>query len=78
MAGGWYLKLPFTFILATNEPLHLDERSFVQWKIVDITTSFIWITVFSNGPFEYGDGRIFKLLRWMHNLHHSMWDYNNF
>jgi hypothetical protein len=30
---------------------------------------------FFNGPFEYGDGRIFKLLRWMQNLHQSTWDH---
>jgi len=52
----------------THEPLHLDKRSFVQWKIVDIPTSFILIIIFFNGPFEYGDGGIFKLLRWMQNL----------
>jgi hypothetical protein len=41
MAGGWYLKLTFCFMVTTHEPLHLDKRSFVQWKIVDIPTSFI-------------------------------------
>jgi hypothetical protein len=46
----------------THEPLHLDKRSFVQWKIFDIPTTFIWIKIFFKGPFEYGDGGIFKLL----------------
>jgi hypothetical protein len=31
-------------------------------------TSFILIIVFFDGSFEYGDGRIFKLQRWMQNL----------
>jgi hypothetical protein len=58
----------------THELLHLDKWSLLQWKIVDITASFIWIIIFFNGPFEYGDGRIFKLLRWMQNLRQSTWD----
>jgi hypothetical protein len=59
---------------ATHELLHLDERSFVQRKIVDIPTSFIWIIIFCNRPFEYGNGGILKLLRWMQNLHYSTWE----
>jgi hypothetical protein len=27
-----------------------------------------------NGPFEYGDGMVFKLFRWMQNLNQSKWD----
>jgi hypothetical protein len=27
----------------THEPLNLDRWSFVRWKIMDISTSFIWI-----------------------------------
>jgi hypothetical protein len=56
----------------TRELLHLllDERSFVQWKIVDIPTSFILIIVFFNGPFKYVDCGIFKLLRYMLNFYH--------
>jgi hypothetical protein len=38
-------------------------------------TSFIWVIVFFNGPSEYGDGEIFKLLRWMQNLHQSTLDH---
>jgi hypothetical protein len=30
---------------------------------VDIPASFVWIIVLFNGPLEYGDGGIFKLLR---------------
>jgi hypothetical protein len=75
MAGGWYLKLTLRFV-ATHDPLHLDKRSFLQWKIMDINTSFIWIIIFFNGTFEYGDGGIFKLLSWMQNLHKSKWDHN--
>jgi hypothetical protein len=62
-------------MVTAHEPLHLDKHSFVEWKIVDIPTSFIWIIIFFNGPFEYGDDGIFKLLRCMQNLHHSMWDH---
>jgi hypothetical protein len=42
---------------------------------VDIPTNFILIIIFFNEPFEYGDGGIFKLLRWMQNLHHLTWDH---
>jgi hypothetical protein len=56
-----------------HEPLHLqlDKRSLVQWKIMDILTSFILIIIFFDGDFEYGDGGTFKLLTWMQNLHQS-------
>jgi hypothetical protein len=42
---------------------------------MDIATSYIWIIIFFNGPFEYGDGGILKLLRWMQHLHQSTWDH---
>jgi hypothetical protein len=73
MAGGWYFKLTFCFMVTTHEPLHLDKRSIVHWKIVDIPTSCIEIIIFFNRPFEYGDGGIFKLLRSMWNLQQSTW-----
>jgi hypothetical protein len=41
---------------------------------MDIPTSFILNVTFFDKAFEYTDG-IFKLLRWMQNLHHSMWDH---
>jgi hypothetical protein len=75
MAGSWYLKLTFCFTATTHEPLHLGKLSFIQWKIVDIPTSFFWIIIFFNRPFEYGNGGIFELLMWMQNLHQSMWDH---
>jgi hypothetical protein len=54
--------------------LRIEKRSLVQWKIVP--TSFVWIIVFFDGPFEYGDCGNFKLLRWMQNLlRHSTWDH---
>jgi hypothetical protein len=59
----------------THEPLHLDKRIFVQWNVVDIPTSLTWIVLFFNGPFEYGDGGIFKLLMWMQNWHQSTLGY---
>jgi hypothetical protein len=37
----------------THEPLHVDKRSYVQWKIMNITTSFIWIIISFDGAFEY-------------------------
>jgi hypothetical protein len=57
-------------------PLHVDKQSFVQWKIMDISTSFNSIIIFVKGRFEYGDGWIFKLLRWMQKLHQSTWDHD--
>jgi hypothetical protein len=74
MADGWYLKLIVFFLAPTLESLHLNEQSFVQWKMMDIPKSFIWIIISVNRPFEYGDGGMFELLRWMQNLHRSTWD----
>jgi hypothetical protein len=59
----------------THKPLYLDHRSFVQWKIVGMRTSCIWIIIFCNGPLEYDDGGIFKLLMWTQDLHHSNWNH---
>jgi hypothetical protein len=46
----------------------------VQWKIMDIGTSFIWIIIFFDEAFEYSDSGIFRLLKWMQKLHQSTWD----
>jgi hypothetical protein len=35
------------------------------------TYKFLWIIIFFNGPFEYGDGGIYRLLRWIQNVHQS-------
>jgi hypothetical protein len=43
----------------TREPLHLDERNLVQWKIMDIHTSFIWIIIFFEKASEYDSGSSF-------------------
>jgi hypothetical protein len=42
----------------TREPLNLDKRSLVQWKIMGIptSTSFILIIISFDGAFEYGGG----------------------
>jgi hypothetical protein len=32
----------------TQEPLHLDKRSFAQWKTVDMPTSFVWIIILTD------------------------------
>jgi hypothetical protein len=39
------------------------------------TYKFYLNTFFFNRPFEYGDGGIFRLLRWMQNLHHTTSDH---
>jgi hypothetical protein len=57
-----------------HQTLHLDKRSLVKWKVMDIPTSFIWIMLF-NGAVEYGGG-IFKLLRWMRKLYQWMWGHD--
>jgi hypothetical protein len=55
----------------SHESLHLDKRILVQWRIMDLATSFIWTAVFFDRAFEYcGDG-IFRLLWWMQKLHPS-------
>jgi hypothetical protein len=71
MAGGRNLKFIFRFMETPRKPLHLDKRSLVQWKITNMPVYFIWIIILFNGPFEYGDGTIFKPLRWIQNLHQS-------
>jgi hypothetical protein len=53
MAGGWIIKLTFSFMDATHKPLHLGKRSLVQWNFIDIPTGFISIVIFFKGPFEY-------------------------
>jgi hypothetical protein len=54
--------------------LTLRQTKFYTMR-VHIPTSFIWIIIFFNGPFEYGDSGIFKLLRWMQNLDQTTWDH---
>jgi hypothetical protein len=49
----------------------LEERSYVQWELVDTPTSFIWVIISSNIPFECGDGGIFMM--WLQRLHQSTW-----
>jgi hypothetical protein len=39
---------------------------------MQIPTSFI---IFFGGAFEYGSGGTFKFMRWMQNLHPSVWDH---
>jgi hypothetical protein len=57
----------------TLEPLHWKKRNFVQWKIVNMPTSSIWLIIYFNGTFEYGDGGIFKTVEVEQNLHSSTW-----
>jgi hypothetical protein len=74
--GGWLKFKIFCSVAKTHEPLHLEKQSFVQWKIMDIPTSFILIIIFFNKPFEYSGDGIFKLLRWIQTLHQSTWGHN--
>jgi hypothetical protein len=53
-AGSWNLKFIFHLMETTDELLHLDKWSFVQWKITDMPTSFIWSSIFFDRAFEYG------------------------
>jgi hypothetical protein len=43
----------------THKPLHLDKWIFVQWQIMDIPTSCIWIIIFFEEASEYGSGSKF-------------------
>jgi hypothetical protein len=43
----------------THEPLHLDNCSFAQRKIMDIPTSFIWIIIFFDAVFFNDGGSLF-------------------
>jgi hypothetical protein len=54
MVGSWKLKFTLYFMERSHEPLHLEKRSFVLWRIMDMPTSLIWIIVFFDRPFEYG------------------------
>jgi hypothetical protein len=49
----------------THEPLHLDKRRLVQWRIMDLATSFVWITIVFVWTFEHGVSGIVMLPRWM-------------
>jgi hypothetical protein len=40
---------------------------------MDTPTSFVSIIIVLDGPFEYGDGGIFKLLRCVQNWRQSTW-----
>jgi hypothetical protein len=38
----------------TDELLHVDKSNLLQWKIIDMTVSFIWIIILFDSAFEYG------------------------
>jgi hypothetical protein len=72
MAGGWMLKWTSCLVVKTHEPLHLDKRCLVRTMNSIGHTSKIHLTNYCHWwTLEYGDGRIFKLLRWMWILHQS-------
>jgi hypothetical protein len=54
---GWRLKLKFIFCFTntTHEPSHLEQRSFVLYKIVNIPTGFTRTISFFDETFIYGD-----------------------
>jgi hypothetical protein len=54
MVVGWNLKFTFYFMETAHELLLLEKWNFVQWKIMDIPTSFILNLIFFAGVFEYG------------------------
>jgi hypothetical protein len=43
----------------THEPLNLGRGSSLQWSIMGLPTSFIWIVVSFDEVFEYGDSAKF-------------------
>jgi hypothetical protein len=43
----------------THEPLYLDTLNLVQWKIMGIPTSFIWIIILFDKSFEHDVGAKF-------------------
>jgi hypothetical protein len=43
----------------THEPLLLDKLSLVQWKIMGISASRVWIIVFFDEALKCGDGAKF-------------------
>jgi hypothetical protein len=59
IAGSWKLKFTFYFALATRTVALLGKWCFVQWKIMDIRTSFILITLFFDEVPKYGGGSKF-------------------
>jgi hypothetical protein len=59
MAGSWKSKFTLCFMETTYEALHLDKWSSAHWKVMDIPTSSIWIIIFFDRAFKYGDGAKF-------------------
>jgi hypothetical protein len=43
----------------THKPLHLDKWNMVEQKVMNIPTTFIWITILFDKAFKYGDGANF-------------------
>jgi hypothetical protein len=62
----------------TYKALRLDKQSLIQLRIMYVSTRFIWISVFFDRAFEYGDDGIFRLLRWIQKLHQSTCDHKIF
>jgi hypothetical protein len=46
----------------SHESLYLGKESFVQWKVVDVPTSFILNIIFFDKAFEYAGGGNFVVM----------------
>jgi hypothetical protein len=58
----------------THELNALRSTKFGTMKYYRHTYNFYVNVIFFVGPFVNGDGKIFRLLRWMQTLHQSSWD----
>jgi hypothetical protein len=59
MAAVWMLKFIVRIVETTHGQLHLDKWIFVQYEIMDIPVSWIWIIILFEELFKYGDGAKF-------------------
>jgi len=53
--GGWKLKFIFCFMETAHTPLYLDKWSLIQYKILDVPTSFMWIITLVPKAFKQGN-----------------------
>jgi hypothetical protein len=57
--NGWSWSLKLTFFYGDYLWTVTVRQSLVQWKVMDINISFIWIITFFGGAFQYGGVSIF-------------------
>jgi hypothetical protein len=65
-------KIHILFYGDNSWTIALRQTKFGTMKDDVHTCSFSWIIIFFDRAFEYGDGGISKLMRWMQNLHQSI------